>query len=129
MRCLMLPPGSLDVLAQTASGTGCRCGKVKQVSSANGRELLLPSLWVMVGVLIAVWLLQDAFHGIYDQGDYEMADFWDTNFKANLFGAQPPAIKDRSSLETDMPIEAPFPAFARACFLCAATPSGQGHAY
>ena len=76
-----------------------------------------------------MWLLQDAFHGNFDQLDYEMADFWDTNFKANLFGA--PTIKDRSSLEIDMdmPTEAAFPAFARACSMCAATPSGQGHTY
>ncbi len=76
-----------------------------------------------------MWPLQDAFHGNFDQQDYEMADFWDTNFKANLFGAQTSMIKDRSSLEIHMPIEAAFPAFARACFLCAATPSGQGHTY
>ena len=85
--------------------------------------------WLVGWGRMFVWLLQDSFHGNYDQKDYEMADFWDTNFKANLFGAQPPAIKDRSSLETDTPIEAAFPAFARACFLCAATPSGQGHTF
>jgi hypothetical protein len=61
-----------------------------------------------------------------------MADHWDTDFKANLFGVQNPVFQTqqqgRSNLEIDAP-RAAFPAFARSCFLCEATPSGQGYTF
>ncbi|EIE18014.1 hypothetical protein COCSUDRAFT_45691 [Coccomyxa subellipsoidea C-169] len=69
-----------------------------------------------------------AFHGRYKEEEYEMADHWDTTFRANLFGVQNPFSQTqqqgRSNLEIDAP-QGAFPAFARACFLCAATPSGH----
>ncbi len=72
--------------------------------------------------------MQDAFHGKFKQEEYEMKDFWDTNFPANLFGINSPEIKERSSLEDDTN-QAVFPVFARACFLCDQTPSGQSHTF
>lgn len=76
------------------------------------------------------WCLsQEAFHGKFEQAAYEMADYWDTKFPANLYGVQSPDIKERSSLEIDMPNQEMFPAFARMCFLCAKTPSGQSHTF
>ncbi|CAL8466272.1 g5808 [Coccomyxa elongata] len=70
----------------------------------------------------------DSFHGKFQQEEYEMKDYWDTNFPANLFGVNSPEIKERSSLEDDT-TEAAFPAFAHACFLCNETPSGQSHTF
>ncbi len=72
---------------------------------------------------------QEAFHGKYEQAAYEMKDFWDTKFSANLYGVNSPVVKERSSLEVDAPDQALFPAFSHACFLCDKTPSGQGHTY
>ena len=57
-----------------------------------------------------------------------MEGFWDTNFPANLFGQNAAAVKERSSLELDSP-DTVFPAFARGCFQCEATPSGQDHTF
>ena len=75
--------------------------------------------------LITLWRLQDAFHGKYSISDYEMKDFYATDFPANLFGQEKAQLRERSSLES----ETVFPAFARACFLCDATPSGQSHTF
>ncbi len=75
---------------------------------------------------------QGAFHGRYKEEGYAMADHWDTNFPANLFGVTDPAFHEaqqgRSNLEDDTNQSA-FPAFARACFLCEDTPSGQSHTF
>lgn len=74
--------------------------------------------------------MQGSFHGHFEEKDYEMAGFWDTKFPANLFGENPAAIKERSSLEVeDASSNAVFPVFARGCFHCEATPSGQDHTY
>ncbi|BDA51370.1 hypothetical protein COCOBI_18-2470 [Coccomyxa sp. Obi] len=70
----------------------------------------------------------DSFHGKFQQEEYEMKDYWDTDFPVNLFGVNSPEIRERSSLEDDIP-QAAFPAFARACFLCNETPSGQSHTF
>lgn len=75
-----------------------------------------------------VWCVQDAFHGKFKQEEYEMKSFWDTDFPANLFGVNSPEIQERSSLEDDT-TEAAFPVFAHACYLCEATPSGQGYTF
>ncbi|CAL8466281.1 g5817 [Coccomyxa elongata] len=73
-----------------------------------------------------------AFHGRYKDEEYAMADHWDTNFPANLFGVTDPSFQaaqqGRSNLEDDTNQSA-FPAFARACFLCDQTPSGQSHTF
>ena len=45
--------------------------------------------------------VQDQFHGHFNETDYEMESFWDTMFPANLFGQNPAAVKERSSLELD----------------------------
>lgn len=75
---------------------------------------------------------QGAFHGRYNDKGYAMADHWDTNFPANLFGVTDPAFQaaqqGRSNLEDDT-YQSAFPAFARACFLCNQTPSGQSHTF
>lgn len=68
-------------------------------------------------------LLQDTFHGNFKQEDYEMTDFWDTAFSANLFGVQQDQVRERSSLEMD----SAFPAFARACSQCEMF--GQSHTF
>ncbi|KAK9902757.1 hypothetical protein WJX75_005073 [Coccomyxa subellipsoidea] len=70
----------------------------------------------------------DAFHGKYKQEEYEMKDMWDTSFPVNLFGVNSPEIQERSSLEDDT-TQTAFPVFARACFLCDQTPSGQSHTF
>ena len=72
--------------------------------------------------------LQGSFHGNFNETDYEMKDHWDTAFPANLFGQNAAAIKERSSLELDAP-DALFPVFARACYQCHLTPSGQDHTF
>jgi hypothetical protein len=72
---------------------------------------------------------QQAFHGKFEEHEYEMKDFWDTDFPVNLYGVQAPEVKERSSLEVDVPDQAAFPAFARGCYLCDATPSGQSHTF
>ena len=72
--------------------------------------------------------MQGSFHGHFNEKDYEMKDFWDTKFPANLFGENAAAVKERSSLEQDTQ-SAVFPVFARGCFRCEATPSGQDHTF
>ena len=72
--------------------------------------------------------MQGSFHGHFDEKNYEMKDHWDTKFPANLFGENPTAVKERSSLEDDSQ-NAVFPVFARGCFQCDATPSGQDHTF
>ncbi len=73
---------------------------------------------------------QDNFHGRYKDSEYEMSNFWATNFTANLFGVANPdyttSIQGRSSLEVE---QSALPLFARACSYCAATASGQGHTF
>ena len=75
---------------------------------------------------------QGAFHGKYKDEEYAMASHWDTNFRANLFGVRDPGLREaqqrRSNLEDDTNPSA-FPGFARACFLCEETPSGQSHSF
>ena len=75
-----------------------------------------------------MYWVQDQFHGHFNEKDYEMDGYWDTKFPANLFGQNPAAVKERSSLELDTQ-NAVFPVFARGCFQCEATPSGQDHTF
>ncbi len=66
--------------------------------------------------------MQDNFHGQYNESEYEMSDFWSTNFTANLFGISNPGyavrLEGRASLEVDPVEEAYFPLSARACSYC-----------
>ena len=74
-------------------------------------------------------VLQDNFHGRYTEPEYEMTDFWATNFTANLFGVADyeyiRSIQGRSSLEVE---NLKMPMFARVCTFCT-TPTGQGYAF
>ncbi len=45
--------------------------------------------------------MQEAWHGKGPAQDYEMANYWDTKFKMNLFGLNSPAIRERQALELD----------------------------
>lgn len=69
---------------------------------------------------------QDNFHGRYKESEYEMSDFWATNFTANLFGVVDPdyvtTTQGRSSLEVEQSL---LPMFARACAFCPAMIPGQ----
>ncbi|CAL8463363.1 g2897 [Coccomyxa elongata] len=52
------------------------------------------------------WLPEDdTWHGKGPVEDYEMANYWDTKFKMNLFGLNSPSVRERQALETDsMPL-------------------------
>jgi hypothetical protein len=66
--------------------------------------------------------MQDNFHGRYNESEYEMSDFWATDFTANLFGVSDPGyvvpMEGRASLEVDSMEDAYFPLSARACSYC-----------
>ena len=73
--------------------------------------------------------LQDNFHGRYKESEYEMSDFWATNFTANLFGADDhehlSSVHRRSSMEVQ---HVDLPVYARVCTFCPTPPLGQGYA-
>ena len=53
----------------------------------------------------ATCMVQDTWHGKGRVEDYEMANYWDTKFKMNLFGLNSPGVRERQALETDtMPL-------------------------
>jgi hypothetical protein len=66
-------------------------------------------------------MLQEQFHGRFKDSDYMMANHWDTDFPASLFGRTDPLqtrAQARSALEDDAPQRSAFPAFAHACSQC-----------
>jgi hypothetical protein len=46
-----------------------------------------------------LWHAQQAWHGKGELEDYEMANYWDTKFPMNLFGVNPPEVRERMDLE------------------------------
>ena len=108
----------------------------KGVHAAKGS-----SLWIyrigwrthdqkILSVIQCKYFMQDNFHGRYNESEYEMSDFWATNFTANLFGVSNSGysvpMEGRASLEVDTMEEAYFPVSARACSHCDVTLSALG---
>ncbi len=46
-------------------------------------------------------MVQEAWHGKGPAQEYEMANYWDTKFKMNLFGLNSPGVRERQALEQD----------------------------
>ena len=67
-----------------------------------------------IAAAVSVTILQDNFHGRYNESEYEMSDFWATNFTANLFGVANSeyvtTLQGRSSLEVE---QSALPIFAK----------------